>query len=256
MANALGAVKAALRPIAAVTLPSSASPGQPVSLSAMPSLAANGHAISTYQWTSMGQQAATIQNGTSATASVTAPSCGFATVQVAVTDDSGHSDTASIVLSPVAVTTTAPSSATSKTCSATTQPVMLAVCPNSSSMTAGSSSQTFTASVANTTNTGVTWEVNNVVGGNATWGTISTTGVYTPPAGVPPGVIVQIQAVAAADQTVMSASDVTINSPAGSAKGGGGPLDPITVLAEVVALGTSLVLKRYARRCAASNQDF
>jgi hypothetical protein len=43
--------------------------------------------------------------------------------------------------------------------------------------------QQFTATVAGTTNTGVTWSVDNVSGGNSTVGTITTGGLYTPPAG-------------------------------------------------------------------------
>jgi hypothetical protein len=41
--------------------------------------------------------------------------------------------------------------------------------------------QQFKATVLNTTNTAVTWSVDGVVGGNATVGTITTAGVYTPP---------------------------------------------------------------------------
>ena len=40
----------------------------------------------------------------------------------------------------------------------------------------------FTARVTNLTNTGVNWFVNNVAGGNSTYGTISPTGLYTAPA--------------------------------------------------------------------------
>src|SRR6266478_3758753 len=39
--------------------------------------------------------------------------------------------------------------------------------------------QTFTATVTNTTNKAVTWQVNGITGGNTSVGTISTTGVYT-----------------------------------------------------------------------------
>ena len=42
--------------------------------------------------------------------------------------------------------------------------------------------QQFTATVANTTNTAVTWAVDGIVGGNSTVGTISTSGFYRPPA--------------------------------------------------------------------------
>src|SRR6185312_11065517 len=114
MANAKGAVMAALRPIAAVSLPGAVSTGQPVTLNGENSGAANGHAITSYQWTSIGKQTLPIQNATSATATVVAPSCGLATVQLAVTDDSGRVDTANVVLDPTSVSSTAPPAATSK----------------------------------------------------------------------------------------------------------------------------------------------
>ena len=41
--------------------------------------------------------------------------------------------------------------------------------------------QTFTATVTNTPNTAVTWDVNGVAGGNSTVGTISAAGVYSAP---------------------------------------------------------------------------
>lgn len=43
--------------------------------------------------------------------------------------------------------------------------------------------QQFTATVANTTNHGVTWAVDGITGGNSTVGTISTAGLYHPPSG-------------------------------------------------------------------------
>ena len=44
---------------------------------------------------------------------------------------------------------------------------------------------TFSDTVTGTTNTAVTWEVNNTAGGSATTGTISASGAYTAPAQVP-----------------------------------------------------------------------
>ena len=43
----------------------------------------------------------------------------------------------------------------------------------------------YTATVKGLTNTAVKWEVNGIVGGNATVGTISTTGLYKAPAAIP-----------------------------------------------------------------------
>src|SRR5262249_27640458 len=43
----------------------------------------------------------------------------------------------------------------------------------------------FTATVSGASDTGVTWKVEGKTGGNATVGTISTTGLYTAPSSVP-----------------------------------------------------------------------
>jgi serine protease len=242
MANAFGAVTAALRPIAAVSLPTSVSAGQSVSLNAQGSAAANGHAISTYQWTSVGKQTVAIQNSTSATATVTAPSCGYATVQVAVTDEVGRLDTANVILSPTSAASVAPAAATGKSCTAASQKVLLAVCPASSSVLVGSGTQTFTATVANTTDDSVTWQVNGIAGGNSSVGTITSAGVYTAPAQVPSGSAVTITAVSNADNTIVSTSNVNITSP--SSSHGGGAMDPFTLLCEALALGAALRSRR------------
>lgn len=254
MANALGSVKAALRPIAAVTAPASVNAGQSVSLSAQNSAAANGHTISTYQWTSIGKQTVTIQNGMSAAATVTAPSCGYATVQVAVTDEAGRVDTANVVLSPTSAVSTAPISAATKSCSAATAPAALvAVCPGSGSVPAGTGTQAFTATVANTADDSVTWEVNGIAGGNSSVGTITSAGVYTAPA-VSSSTQVQIMAVLNADQMVSGTTNLSITSPSGSH--GGGAMDLLTLFGQALALGVAVTSRRYARRCAASSQDF
>src|SRR5215472_15567065 len=51
------------------------------------------------------------------------------------------------------------------------------VSPAMTSVVTSTQTQQFTASVK-----GVTWSVDNIAGGNSTVGTISTTGLYTPPA--------------------------------------------------------------------------
>jgi serine protease len=253
MANALGAVQAALRPIAAVTTPASVSAGQPVSLNAQNSAAANGHTISTYLWTNIGKQTVAIQNGTSAAATVTAPSCGYATVQVAVTDDAGRADTANVVLSPTAAVSAAPTSATAKSCSVAAPAVQVAVCPGSGSVPAGTGAQAFTATVANTTDDTVTWEVNGIAGGNPSVGTITSAGVYTAPA-VSSSTQVQITAVLTADQAVSGTTNLSITAPSGSH--GGGAMDLFTLIGEALALGVAVISRHYAMRCAASSQDF
>jgi 6-phosphogluconolactonase (cycloisomerase 2 family) len=72
--------------------------------------------------------------------------------------------------------------------------------------------QQFTATVANTANTAVTWQVNGTAGGNATVGTISSTGLYTAPAAVPNPATVAVTAVSVADNTKSDTSNVTITA--------------------------------------------
>lgn len=224
MANAPGALQAALRPIAAVTVPSSVSSGQTFTLGASGSAAASNRSISSYSWTSVGTQALTIQNASSASATITAPSCGLGTVRLTVTDSAGSTDTADIVVSPTSATSTAPTTASgSGSCSLTAPALELDVCPATNNIQAGAGGQSFTVTAANTTNTAVSsWEVNGIAGGNSTVGTITSTGVYTPPSRPPSPASVTITAVSAADTTVSGSATVVITAPP---KSGGGAID-------------------------------
>jgi hypothetical protein len=73
--------------------------------------------------------------------------------------------------------------------------------------------QLFTATVHNSTNQAVTWQVNGVPGGNATVGTIDTGGNYTAPATVPNPATFNVTAVAQADATKSGNASVTIQTP-------------------------------------------
>jgi serine protease len=244
MANAKGAVTAALRPIAAVSLPATVTAGQAVALNASVSEAANGHTISSYQWTSIGKQTVAIQNATSGTATVTAPTCGLATLQIVVTDDAGLTDTAAVVLDSSSVTSIAPTNATNKSCSTPTQTVKLEVCPASTSVQT-SATQAFTDTVANTTDDSVTWQVEGVAGGNSTVGTISSTGVYTAPTTPPSGSQVSITAISNADQTVSASATLNVTiPPAAASHSGGGAADPLTLLGEALALSVAVAARR------------
>jgi len=255
MASASGAIKAALRPIAAVSVPSTVTAGQSVTLQAGGSAAANTATVASYLWTSVGNHTLSISGGTTATASVTAPSCGIGTVRLTVTDSASRTDTADVVITTTSATTTAPATASGTgSCSSTTPAIEVAVCPTTQSIQVGSSAQSFTADVANTTNAAVTWEVNGTAGGDSTVGTITSTGMYTPPASVPSPATVTIAAVSAADSTVSGSAQVTITPPP-SKGGGGGAIDPLTALAEALALGLALGVRGYSRRCAVSSQD-
>lgn len=72
--------------------------------------------------------------------------------------------------------------------------------------------QQFTPTVTNASSTLVNWQVNSVAGGDATHGTISTSGLYTAPSAVPTGGnVVTITAVSQAISTLTATASVTIN---------------------------------------------
>ena len=119
------------------------------------------------------------------------------------------------VPNPSTVTVTAVSQADStKSASAAVaivSPTMVTVTVSPSPATvAANGTQQFTATVTGTSNTAVTWEVNNVTGGNSTVGTISASGLYTAPANVPNPSTVTVTAVSQADPTKSSLAQVTI----------------------------------------------
>jgi photosystem II stability/assembly factor-like uncharacterized protein len=73
--------------------------------------------------------------------------------------------------------------------------------------------QKFTATVTNSSNSSVIWQVNGVTGGNATVGTIDASGTYTAPRSVPSSASVTVTAVSAADSTKSASATVTITAP-------------------------------------------
>jgi len=212
MANAPGAVMAALRPIAAVMVPATVSAGQNVSLAGTGSAAACGHTVTTYAWTNVTNPTNPILNANTATATVIAPVTGSYTVRLTVTDDAGRQDSADVGVSSTAATTTAPASANNGTCPAGPPSIVVSIAPATASVQTGAT-QNFTATVTNTTNTAVTWQVNGVPGGNSTVGTISASGLYTAPATVPSPSTVTVTAVSVADPTRSGSAQVTITAP-------------------------------------------
>ena len=233
MANAPGALTAALRPIAAVAVPASVTAGQSVTLDGSGSGAANGHAISSYQWSagSGGGLALAITGAATSRAVVTAPACGVGTVALTVTDDVGHTDTADVIITSTAATTSAPALAGQSACSTAAPAVVVEICPAAGSVQAGGTA-TFTATLANVASATVTWEVNGLAGGSAVAGTITSAGVYSAPASVPMPATVTITAVSASDASATASAQLTITAPAAaSGHGGGGSCDWITLLA-------------------------
>src|SRR5205085_11628016 len=63
------------------------------------------------------------------------------------------------------------------------QPVAVSVTPRNASVVVTTQSQQFSAKVTgDPNNLGVTWSVDMIAGGNAVVGSISSSGLYTPPA--------------------------------------------------------------------------
>lgn len=90
-----------------------------------------------------------------------------------------------------------------------TAPVAVTVSPAATSVPTGATT-TFTAKVAHSTNTAVTWQVNGVPGGGSTTGTITTAGVYQAPAVVPSPAAVTVTAVSVADPSRSASATVTV----------------------------------------------
>jgi len=215
MANANGAVTEALRPVAVATAnPTTAVSGQAVSLDGSGSFASNGRSITNYAWTVVvsSGQAPVIANADTQNASFTTTNNEALTVRLTVIDNQGAQDSADVTVNTPAAN------------------IAVTVSPGSASVSAGGGAQAFAATVANTSNTAVTWQVNGLPGGNSTVGTISASGLYTAPATVPSPSTVTVKAISVADNTRSGSAQVTItprsiSHGAGNGGGGGGAID-------------------------------
>ena len=163
------------------------------------------------------QFTATVQNAsnTAVTWQVNGVTGGSATM--GTISSSGLYTAPATVPSPAAVTVKAvsqadPTKSASAQVTITAVPVVsVTVSPTSATVTAGGTQQ-FTATVRNTSNTAVTWQVNGVTGGNATMGTISSSGLYSAPASVPSPATIMVTAVSQADPTKSASAQVTITA--------------------------------------------
>jgi len=254
MANALGAVRAALRPITAVATPVTVSPGQNVPLSGVGSAAACGRTLTSYAWSVVTGADIITGNRNAPMTVVVAPGSGASTVRLTVTDDQGAEDFADIVVSATAATTSAPAAAGSTAClaliPAPPQNVQVTVAPVSVTVQPGTTA-TFVATVTNTANTSVSWHVDGVLGGNATVGTITTTGVYTAPASVSATTTMTVMAAWNGDLTRTGSAQVTVMAPAPPASSGGGGGGGPTGWLDLVALLSALALTARRRKDAA-----
>jgi serine protease len=108
LAHAPGAIEAALRPVAIVSAPSAAGPGETVVLTGNGSLGADGRTISGYEW-SLVSGATALSAVTGSQTSFVAP--GVATtvvVRLTVTDDAGRTDATETAVQVVGTTPTPP----------------------------------------------------------------------------------------------------------------------------------------------------
>ena len=119
------------------------------------------------------------------------PSPATVTVQAASNAMPSSVGTAAVTIAPVA------------------PPVTVTISPTSASIRISKTVQ-FTAAVRNSPNQSVTWKVNGVIGGNATVGTISATGLYKAPSAVPSTGTVTVTVVSVADPTATASASVTI----------------------------------------------
>ena len=87
----------------------------------------------------------------------------------------------------------------------------VAISPVRAALSTGQS-QTFAATVTGNTVTAVTWEVDSIPGGNSSVGTVSATGVYSPPTAAGPHTVV---ARSVADSTATASASVFITDLAG-----------------------------------------
>jgi PKD repeat protein len=87
--------------------------------------------------------------------------------------------------------------------------ITITISPSTATVQCGKTQQ-FAAPVSGTTDTGVIWKVNGVTGGNATVGTISTSGLYTAPSVALSPAAVTVSAIASAKTTKSASATVTV----------------------------------------------
>ncbi len=94
----------------------------------------------------------------------------------------------------------------------TANPAITLAVSGASTVNLGNQTQ-YAATVSGTSNQAVTWQVNGVTGGNATYGAISPSGLYSPPAGVPAANALTITASSMASTTAAGSEAVTLLNP-------------------------------------------
>ena len=120
MANAVGAVRAARRPIAAATLPASVAAGQNFTLQGGVSAASCGRSISAYSWrvVEAGTGGAIVSGANAAIVTALAPTAGTLRLRLTVTDDTGATDLTEVAVTATAASTSGPTSTGANACPA------------------------------------------------------------------------------------------------------------------------------------------
>ena len=91
-------------------------------------------------------------------------------------------------------------------------PVKVTIAPQSATLRGGDT-QRFFGSTSGAVNLAVTWSVNGTPGGNATVGTIDSSGLYTAPATAPSPNLVQVTATSVAAPTASASAPTTVLNP-------------------------------------------
>ncbi len=247
MANANGAVLAASRPIAAIVVQGTVTPGATLILQGGTSTAAAGHAITQYSWTKGG----TIL-GTGPTASIAVPPSGNASLCLTVTDDAGKQDTAKAVISQSSAVQSLVPAGTSacvvEVSIAATDPSAAEAGPDSGTFTMTRSGSTTAAltvslSISGTATNGTDYQTipnSVVIPAGAASATVTVIPIDDTVVDAAETVIAKIQSgnaydIGSPDNATVTIADndetrsVTTNA-AGGGKGGGGSFDPLTLL--------------------------
>jgi serine protease len=273
MANANGAVNEALRPIAAILTPTSVSAGQNVTLKGSGSAAACNHTIATYAWSVVSGTAA-LTGANTDTAVLQAPATGSATIRLTVSDEAGKTDSADVVVSATAATTSAPSNAGTKAClAAVAVPTSVSIsASDASAAEAGADPGTFT--ITRTGSTTADLSVTLAFTGTATGGGVDYQAASTAVT-IPAGATSATVTITPIDDTVVDAAETVVatlqasagvllgtstsatititdndvtpppSNSDGGGGGGGGALDLLTLLA-ALGFATRAVLRRRA----------
>src|SRR3984893_7515043 len=120
--------------------------------------------------------------------------------------------TPSTAITCTSTTSTTSTTTSSSSCTDPTTGISIAISPTSVSVTVATSTQ-FQKGISGGTNNIVTWQVNNITGGNDTVGRIDSNGLYRAPAAVPSPATVNVSAWSFEDPKLSATATATILPP-------------------------------------------